>query len=247
MTSAEATRWPVTRSPAWSPVRPKRRSRAAKDSARRPARRVELAATTPSAEVQLGVGQVPQQEIADPLLAAGADQEVRIRQAVQLQGAPRIGFVDVAGLQSAAGAACGELARRMDDVPAPAVTQRLSAASVRRFAAVAASAAAIRACRMVESRSRSPMNRRRTPLRCNSGNFTVEGFHEQVHQVHRLPSSGRRQFSLLNANSVSASTPRRAHSSMHRRTESMPARWPACRGNPRWLAQRPLPSMMIAI
>ena len=31
-------------------------------------------------EVQLGVGQVPQQEIADALLAAGADEQVRLRQ-----------------------------------------------------------------------------------------------------------------------------------------------------------------------
>ena len=36
-------------------------------------------------------------------------------------------------------------------------------------------------------------------------------------------AAGRRQFSLENANSVSASTPRRAHSSMHMRTGASPA------------------------
>ena len=57
---------------------------------------------------------------------------------------------------------------------------------------------------------------------------------------------GRPQFSLENANSVSASTPRRAHSSITIRAGAMPALWPACRGRPRAAAQRPLPSMMIA-
>src|SRR5579862_1062056 len=39
---------------------------------------------------------------------------------------------------------------------------------------------------------------------------------------------------------------RRAHSSTTRRTVLAPARWPAKRGRPRWRAQRPLPSMMMA-
>ena len=47
----------------------------------------------------------------------------------------------------------------------------------------------------------------------------------------RLPTSsaGRRQFSLEKANSVSASMPRREHSSMTRRTDFKPALWPAVR------------------
>ena len=65
----------------------------------------------------------------------------------------------------------------------------------------------------------------------------------------RLPTSsaGRLQFSLEKANSVRASTPRRAHSSIHMRTGVSPARWPAERVSPRAAAQRPLPSMVIAM
>ncbi len=65
----------------------------------------------------------------------------------------------------------------------------------------------------------------------------------------RLPTSsaGRCQFSLENANSVSASTPRREHSSITSRTALSPALWPAVRVRPRAAAQRPLPSMMIAM
>ena len=58
---------------------------------------------------------------------------------------------------------------------------------------------------------------------------------------------GRAQFSLEKANSVSASMSRCEHSSMHRRTGRRPALWPAARGRPRAVAQRPLPSMMIAM
>src|SRR5208282_534478 len=41
--------------------------------------------------------------------------------------------------------------------------------------------------------------------------------------------------------------PSRAHSSVMRRTTPAPRRWPSIRGNPWRRAQRPLPSMMIAM
>ena len=65
----------------------------------------------------------------------------------------------------------------------------------------------------------------------------------------RLPTSsaGRPQFSLEKAKSVSASTSRRAHASTHMRTGLSPARCPAGRGRARAAAQRPLPSMVIAM
>src|SRR5690606_21020946 len=58
---------------------------------------------------------------------------------------------------------------------------------------------------------------------------------------------GRRQFSLEKANSVRNSTPRSAHPRTVARTASAPLRCPATRGRCRFRAQRPLPSMMMAI
>src|SRR5580765_608144 len=58
---------------------------------------------------------------------------------------------------------------------------------------------------------------------------------------------GRFQFSLENANSVSASTPRRRQNSTAARTAFWPSRWPRLRGRRRRSAQRPLPSMTIAM
>src|SRR5436309_5247154 len=40
--------------------------------------------------------------------------------------------------------------------------------------------------------------------------------------------------------------PKSIDASTVRRRALVPARWPAATGNPRWRAQRPLPSMMIA-
>src|SRR5208337_4379055 len=62
-----------------------------------------------------------------------------------------------------------------------------------------------------------------------------------------ISSAGRFQFSLEKQYSVSCSIPNRAHSSVMRRTTPAPRRWPSIRGSPwRW-AQRPLPSMMMAM
>src|SRR5258705_2446531 len=58
--------------------------------------------------------------------------------------------------------------------------------------------------------------------------------------------AGRFQLSAEKAYIVSAVIPRSGAASTARRTASAPARWPAPRGRPRRVAQRPLPSMMIA-
>src|SRR5262245_953674 len=57
---------------------------------------------------------------------------------------------------------------------------------------------------------------------------------------------GRPQLSAENANSVSRATPRSGAASTTRRVAAMPASCPAERGRPRRVAQRPLPSMMMA-
>ncbi len=60
-------------------------------------------------------------------------------------------------------------------------------------------------------------------------------------------SAGRFQFSLERQYSVICSIPSRAHSSVTQRTLVAPRRCPSMRGRPRCRAQRPLPSMMMAI
>src|SRR5580658_10705822 len=52
-------------------------------------------------EVQLGIGEVPQQEIADAMFAAGADEQVRVRQLRQGQRLPHLLFGDIGGPQRA--------------------------------------------------------------------------------------------------------------------------------------------------
>src|SRR6266511_2836298 len=59
-------------------------------------------------------------------------------------------------------------------------------------------------------------------------------------------ASGRFQLSAEKAYRVRAVMPRPGAASTTGRTARMPARWPAPRARPRRVAQRPLPSMMIA-
>src|SRR5262245_5660132 len=94
-------------------------------------------------------------------------------------------------------------------------------------------------------RSRSPMNRMRTPLASSSATSRSS---DSRNSCIRSPTSpaGRCQFSLENAKSVSVPTPCRTDSSMVVRTALVPARWPAARGSARCSAQRPLPSMITA-
>src|SRR5690554_2818485 len=68
-------------------------------------------------EVQLGVGELPQQEVADALLATGPDEEVRLRRIGHRQLGADLGLGEVA----AARVARGEAVERRDDVPASAV------------------------------------------------------------------------------------------------------------------------------
>ncbi len=58
--------------------------------------------------------------------------------------------------------------------------------------------------------------------------------------------SGRLQFSQEKAKRVRRSRPRSFEARTTVRTASTPLRWPSARGSPRRVAQRPLPSMMMA-
>src|SRR5512139_555634 len=125
--------------------------------------------------------------------------------------------------------------------PYPMATCRHS----RAFAAVRSSAALMRACSRTGKPWRSPMNSRRTPLSFSSSSSPSSASMNSPISAE-TSSPGRPQFSLLNANRVSAPMPWRRHSRTHMRTGSTPSLWPAWRGSPRAAAQRPLPSMMIA-
>src|ERR1700722_14655796 len=62
-----------------------------------------------------------------------------------------------------------------------------------------------------------------------------------------ISPGGRTQYAEEKAYSVSTSTSARAAASTMARTPFAPAMGPAVRASPRWVAQRPLPSMMIAM
>jgi hypothetical protein len=159
-------------------------------------------------EVELGVRELPQQEIADALLAAGADEEIGLRRIGhrQVWRERFLGHVDLAAFAHGLG---DELLGRLQDVPAAAVVRgdRQRQARVARGLGFGAAdqvadarleaieiadhpqADAVR-MQLADSRSSAVMNSR---IRNDTSSF------------------GRRQFSELNANSVRYRR-RRAHS-----------------------------------
>ena len=72
-------------------------------------------------EVQLCIRDLPQQEVADPLLSAGADQQIGIGKTGRVQVAPHDGFVNRLGDDMATGQVPSQPAHRIDDLRAPAV------------------------------------------------------------------------------------------------------------------------------
>src|SRR5688572_23504567 len=74
------------------------------------------------ADVDLGIGEIPQQEIADAMIAAGADEQVRIRHVAEAEFFREARLVDGVDTDGAACDFRGQLARRLQDVPASAVT-----------------------------------------------------------------------------------------------------------------------------
>src|SRR5215471_7939907 len=111
--------------------------------------------------------------------------------------------------------------------------------------AVAASESAM-ACRSVAgTRSRRPMMLRRTPSSTQCV-VSVSRYSWSRRRMALTSAVGRFQFADERAKSVSVWIPRRGAASMTRRAVSAPARWPAERGSPRDVAQRPLPSEIMA-
>src|SRR6185437_3776556 len=75
-------------------------------------------------KVQFGVGNLPQQEVADATFAAGTDEQVRRRQLVQAQPLAQPRFVDLVRAQLTAGHGGGGLPAGLHDVPAAAIAHR---------------------------------------------------------------------------------------------------------------------------
>src|SRR6266545_2512160 len=111
--------------------------------------------------------------------------------------------------------------------------------------AVACSAASIAATSGAGSRSRRPTTLSRTACVASRG-VSVRRWRAKRRSNAATSLGGRLQLSAEKAYSVSARSPRSGAASTTRRTACAPARWPAARGRPRRVAQRPLPSMMIA-
>ena len=124
-------------------------------------------------------------------------------------------FVDVVRLQAAGGDVLGQAARGRGDVLAAAVA---GGDGQRQPGVVAGDALRRRPCARGSralKRSRSPMKRMRTPRRCSSATSRSSAFMNNFISAP-TSSSGRPQFSLENANSVSASMPCSRQKSMHR-------------------------------
>ena len=85
----QATSAPLRAAAIASLVRPKRRSRARERGDRRVERRGVEVGPQRIGEIELGVGELPEQEIADALLAAGADEEIGLGRVAHRQVAAR--------------------------------------------------------------------------------------------------------------------------------------------------------------
>src|SRR5215469_9988704 len=75
----------------------------------------------PRTEMQLRVGQIPKQKIAEALLATGADEEIGLGQPRQCNLPGEQIFGEVLRTRGTAGALQRQLACRLDDVPAAAI------------------------------------------------------------------------------------------------------------------------------
>src|SRR5687767_2315044 len=111
--------------------------------------------------------------------------------------------------------------------------------------AVSASACAILRWMVSEKPVRSPMKAMRAPRRCSSS-ISWSSMRRNNFISAPTSSAGRFQFSLENANRVSASICCSRQNSRQTCTARTPARCPRLRGRLRRSAQRPLPSMMTA-
>jgi hypothetical protein len=138
-----------------SDVLPKRRSRVEGGNRLVQRRLVEIG-PQPVAEKQLGVCGLPQQEVADPHFAAGADHQIRIGHMGQGHGAVQAGLGN--GL-----AARRQRCSRLGNVPAAAIVEA-HVENEARVSAVAASACAKPSRTLGDRPARSPTKQTHTVL-----------------------------------------------------------------------------------
>src|ERR1051325_6289903 len=112
-------------------------------------------------------------------------------------------------------------------------------------AAVAASAPRMAATSDAGRRSRRPMIVSLIPCVASSA-VSLRRYRANSRMSMDTSGDGRVQLSDEKAYRVSAPMPHPGAIFTTRRTASAPARWPAARGSPRRVAQRPFPSMTIA-
>ena len=192
-------------------------------------------------EHELRVGELPEEEVRDPQLPRGADQKVGLGHLGRVEPRADGVLVDVARVDPF----LDEPPRGLDDLRAAAVVERdpeLEPLVVRgllleaghsplelRVGAVAAADEARRHALLARSGSSRSIVSTKISISASTS------------------SGGRDQFSVENAKTQRDSTPRSIAASTVRRSAFVPARCPAATGRLRRRAQRPLPSMMIAI
>ena len=197
-------------------------------------------------EDQLGVGALPEQEIADALLAAGADQQVGVGHAARSAScaANRVSSI-ASGSSSPRLRLAREPPRRLDDLLRGAVVERMI--TIEPLVVAACAPRPPRSCaRMSGGRpARSPMTRSRTPLRCSSVDLAAQVVAQQAHQVADLvgrpaPVLGREGEQRQVPDALARAGLDRAPHRLGAAPVAGDRRQAAAR------AQRPLPSMMIA-
>ena len=114
-------------------------------------------------------------------------------------------FGDVLGAQRALCASLRKLLSCLHHVPAPAVAHGHLQLAGRRCRPSVASAAAMRACSRTRQRLAVADEAHAHAVLVQLRDLAVERIEEQAHQARALLPAGRCQFSLENANSVSAS------------------------------------------
>ena len=198
-----------------------------------------------SHEVELGVGALPEQEVRDALLAAGADQEVHVGQLRLVQVGGEALLVEGVGVEVLEIVLAEQPPRGVDDLPAPSVGERedeLHAGAVLGALHGLVEGAAHRGRQPVAAAERADAHASwRSPRRAPTRSTPRAGASAR----RPRPSGGSSSRSRTRRASARRSPISRA-ARVTARTASTPARWPSLRARPRRSAHRPLPSMMTA-
>ena len=194
---------------------------------------------------ELGVGQLPEQEVADALFARRADEQVGIGACRRCRAASRTP-------PRRCRRAPGDRPRPRARAPAPPRTSSARPPYEMKRLSSRPSFVAVLDTTRVDGSGGGRRQAREVAEHAHANAAAAEliGLARDVLLEQRMSAEtsvgGRCQFSCEKANSDRISTPASAAASTTSRTAFMPERWPNGRGNRRARAQRPLPSMMMA-